>query len=169
MLDRRWDKVAERGFPKCQAVLNLALLAVVSGDIVKIEIEHIRVVKRNAEQSFTIPLTGDDVDINIPLYDSPVFADTATHIKRDGKYVYLTAKMYGKTDSGFTDFMVYYDFGTAKQANESLIYGEDGAHIYTYKLEVPEDASELHIKGMGYNCMMFGGDEPLAEIIINKK
>lgn len=139
------------------------------GDIVKIEIEHIRVVKQNDERSFTVPLTGDDVDINIPLYDSPVFTDTATHIKRDGNYVYLTAKMYGKSTSGFTDFMVYYDFGSAKHVDESLIYGEDGAHIYTYKLEVPEDATELHIKGMGYNCMMFGGDEPLAEININKK
>ena len=29
MLDRRWDKVAERDFPKCQVFLNLALLAVV--------------------------------------------------------------------------------------------------------------------------------------------
>ena len=139
------------------------------GDIVKIEIEHIRVVKQNEEQGFTVPLTGDDVDINISLYDSPVFTDTATHIKRDGNYVYLTAKMYGKSTSGFTDFMVYYDFGFAKHVDESLIYGEDGAHIYTYKLEVPEDATELHIKGMGYNCMMFGGDKPLAEININKK
>lgn len=140
-----------------------------SGDIVRIKIEHIRVVKQNAEQSFTIPLTSDDVDINIPLYESPVFTDTATHIKRDGNYVYLTTMMYGKSTSGFTDFMVYYDFGSAKHVNDSLIYGEDGAHIYTYKLEVHEDAVELHIKGTGYNCMMFGGDEPLAEIIINKK
>lgn len=139
------------------------------GDIVKIEIEHIRVVKQNAEQRFTIPLTGDDTDINIPLYESPVFTDTATHIKRDGNYVYLTAKMYGKSSSGFTDFTAYYDFGSAKHVDDSLIYGEDGAHIYTYKLEVPEEANELNIKGIGYNCMMFGGDEPLAEIIINKK
>ena len=29
MLDRRWDKVAERDFPKCQVFLNLALFAVV--------------------------------------------------------------------------------------------------------------------------------------------
>jgi hypothetical protein len=28
MLDRRWDKVAERDFPKCQVFLNLALFAV---------------------------------------------------------------------------------------------------------------------------------------------
>lgn len=139
------------------------------GDIVKIEIEHIRVIKETEEQSVTVPLTGDDVDINIPLYDSPVFADTATHIKRDGKYVYLTAKMYGKSDSGFTDFWAHYDFGSAKHVDESLIYGDDGSHIYTYKLEVPKDAAELCIKGLGYDCMMFGGDEPLAEIIINKK
>ena len=69
----------------------------------------------------------------------------------------------------FTDFWAHYDFGSAKHIDESLIYGDDGSHIYTYKLEVPEDAAELHIKGLGYDCMMYGGDEPLAEININKK
>ncbi len=140
------------------------------GDIVKIEINHIRIQQKTETQEFIIPLPEDNTeqDINVALFKTALFYDTAAHIRRDGKYVYLTTTVLPDADTKFRDFMLHYDIGISTETY-CLEYGDDGAEINTYKIEIPEDAKELHIKCNDYNCMMFGGDEPLAEIIIKKK
>ncbi len=140
------------------------------GDIVKIEINHIRIQQKTEAQEFMIPLPEDNTeqDINIPLFKTALFYDTATHIRRDGKYVYLTATVLPDAETKFRDFVLHYDAGDTMETY-ALEYGDDGAEIYTYKIKIPEDAKALHIKCNDYNCMMFGGDDPLAVININKK
>lgn len=138
------------------------------GDIVKIEINHIRVQQKTEVQEFVIPLPEDNAEqeINIPLFQTALFSDTATHIRREGKYVYLTATVMPDANTKFRDFMLHYDIGISMETY-SLKYGEDGAEINTYKIGIAEDAKELLIKCNDYSCMMFG--DPLAVIKINKK
>lgn len=138
------------------------------GDIVKIEIDNIRVQQKTEVQEFLLPLPEDNTEreINIPLFQTALFSDTATHIRREGKYVYLTATVMPDADTKFRDFMLHYDVGISMETY-SLEYGEDGAEINTYKIGIAEDAKELHIKCNDYSCMMFG--DPLAVIKINRK
>ena len=139
------------------------------GDIVKIEVDNFRISQRIDKQTFTIQLPDETAELDTPLYSSDLFTDTATHIKRDGEFVYLTTVIRGAEDTQFRDFIVMYDFKGAKQVNDTLSYGENGSNIYTYKIEVPENAEELQMEATNYSCMMFGTDEPLAVIKINKK
>ena len=139
------------------------------GDIVKIEVNNFRINQRLEQQIFTIPLPDETAELDTPLYSSSLFADTATQIKRDGKFVYLTTVLRGVEDTQFRDFVVMYDFKGAKQVSDTLSYGEDGAYIYTYKIELPENAEELQMEATNYSCMMFATDEPVAVINITKK
>ena len=139
------------------------------GDIVKIEVDNFRINQRLEQQIYTIPLTDETAELNTPLYSSSLFADTATQIKRDGKFVYLTTVLRGVEDTQFRDFVVMYDFKGAKHVSDTLSYGEDGAYIYTYKIELPENAEELQMEATNYSCMMFATDEPVAVINITKK
>lgn len=138
------------------------------GDIVNIDINHIRVQQKTEAQEFLIPLPADNTEqeINIPLFQTALFSDTATHIRREGKYVYLTATVMPDADTRFRDFMLHY-YGGISTEIYSLKYGDNGAEINTYKIGIAEDEKELHIKCNDYSCMMFG--EPLAVIKINKK
>lgn len=138
------------------------------GDIVKIEIDNIRVQQKTEAQEFVILLPADNTEqeINIPLFQTALFSDTATHIRREGKYVYLTATVMPDADTRFRDFMLHY-YGGISMETYSLEYGDNGAEINTYKIGIAEDAKELHIKCNDYSCMMFG--DPLAVIKINKK
>ena len=114
-------------------------------------------------------MPDETAELDTPLYSSSLFTDTATQIKRDGKFVYLTTVLRGVEDTQFRDFVVMYDFKGAKQVSDTLSYGEDGAYIYTYKIELPENAEELQMEATNYSCMMFATDEPLAVINITKK
>jgi len=139
------------------------------GDIVKIEVDNFRISQIIEQQIFTIPLPDETAELDTPLYSSSLFTDTATQIKRDGNFVFLTTVLRGVEDTQFRDFVVMYDFKGAKQVSDTLSYGEDGSYIYTYKIELPENAEELQMEATNYSCMMFATDEPLAVININKK
>lgn len=139
------------------------------GDIVKIEVDNFRIHQRFEKQTFTIPLDNASAELDIPLYSSALFTDTATQLKQDEQYVYLTTVIRGVDDTRFRDFVVYYDFKGAKQLSDNLTYGDDGSYIYTYKIEIPENTEELQLEATNYSCMMFSTEEPLAVININKK
>ena len=168
------DEVSQ-GFTSFFANAGIGLVEVTDrdiiqdGDIVKIEVNNFRINQRLEQQIFTIPLPDETAELDTPLYSSSLFADTATQIKRDGKFVYLTTVLRGVEDTQFRDFVVMYDFKGAKQVSDTLSYGEDGAYIYTYKIELPENAEELQMEATNYSCMMFATDEPVAVINITKK
>ena len=92
MLDRRWDKVAERGFPKCQAVLNLALFAVV----------HLRKLFSQVYIFVRYVLDKEKTDDTL-ISSKDCMAETAQ------KEFELTKHRFGKTD-GRTYFHIVQSF-----------------------------------------------------------
>ena len=51
----------------------------------------------------TIPLPNDTTELSIPLHNSSLFTDTATQIKRDGEYAYITTVIRGIDETQFRD------------------------------------------------------------------
>ncbi len=134
------------------------------GNIERIDINSLRIsVSTSGSYSISIPQKDESVDVDIALFDTDIFSERITQIRRDGNDIYITTKIDARKYQPLTDLSIIYD---SPNSTDFEVYSTTGIDIFTYHLTITNDTETVTLVPNRYTYIIRNGENPLCSIKI---